>query len=571
MDLVPVLSLTTRHWFENISILIMLILLYNFIPARIYRNKTLWFSLLVGLIFSFAAAMGIFIPWTGTTHPVIGLNGVLIPLAGYVGGPISAGIITGFLICYRILFEGGMEFTPDLVIAIIAALFGCLFYEFRKRNIITLSPVLEIFILALLFAGITVSVLSLYPHIGGYPNWLFAQSDTGLVIFLGLFLLGFTIIQIDKKRANEESLIRYQEHLESMVQERTAELTDVNAFIQATIDSTADGIVVLESNGKVKGYNRMAKDLLDIRSPKEVDLDIIRLIRYHLSDPDSFEESLLQIEQEDEDLFTTELNFRSGRIYDLSITPYRVLDKVSGRVLNLHDITDIKHAEEMLVSMNQKLHLLSGISRHDILNQISALKLYLYLLQHNPTESEASEYFDRVSRTLRLMQQHTESSGEYEDVGIHRPSWQDPSAAFLKAAGSFADQGIKFSTSGIRYEILADPLLERVFYNLIDNSVRHGGGVSTITLSSECESNRLFLVYHDDGIGIDSGEKNAIFNKGFGRHTGFGMFLIQEILSITGVRIREDGVPGFGVRFELTVPAQVFRLSQSTKKNNSGQ
>ncbi len=552
----------------------MLILLYNFIPSRIYRNKTVTFSLLVGVLFSVAAAMGILVPWTGTTHPVIGLNGVLIPLAGYVGGPISAGIITGFLIIYRILFEGGMSYTPDLVIAIIAAIFGCLFYESRRRKIISLPPVLEIFILALLFAGITVSVLTLFPQAGDHPDGPLYLGDTGIVIFFGLFLLGFTIVQIDRKRANEESLIRYQEHLESMVQDRTAELTEINAFTQATIDSTADGIVVIDLAGKVKGYNRTAREMLDIRSPaetKEVDLDIIRLIHYHLVEPDSFEDSLFQTPPGDDSVITTELTSRSGNIYDLSITPYQVHGEVKGRVLNFHDITEKKHGEEMLISMNQKLHLLSGISRHDILNQISALKLYVYLLQHDPAESEVPEYFNRMNRTLKLMQQHTESSGEYEDLGIHQPSWQNPGAVFLKAATSFTMQGIRFSASDIRYEILSDPLLERVFYNLIDNSIRHGGKVTTITLSTECNDGVLILIYKDDGVGIDPGEKEVIFTKGFGRHTGFGMFLIQEILSITQIAICENGVPGLGVRFEMNVPSHSFRQVQDTEKEKSGQ
>jgi signal transduction histidine kinase len=549
----------------------MLILLYNYIPSRIYRNKTFWFSVLVGLIFCFAAVMGILVPWTGTSHPVIGLNGVLIPLAGYVGGLVSAGIITVFFIVYRILSDGGISDAPDLVIAIFAAVVGCLFYELRRRRIVNLSPVLEIFILALIFAGITVFVLSLFTYNGGadHQGYLFDHDDTGVVIFFGLFLLGFTIIQIDRKRANEESLIRYQEHLESMVKERTTELSEINAFTQATIDSTADGILVIDPSGKVKGYNRTAREMLDIRSPdetKEDDLMISRLTHYQMTKPESLDELLFLAFPEGKQVFTTELTSLSGRNYDLSITPYRVHGEVRGRVLNFHDITDKKHSEEMLIVMNRKLHLLSGISRHDILNQISALKLYLYLLQQDPAEKEVLEYFDRMNRTLRLMQQHVESSGEYEDIGIHQPSWQDPRAVFLKGAIPFADHGIRFSVSNISYEILADPLLERVFYNLIDNSVRHGGQVTTVTLCEECKGETLLLIYQDDGVGIDPGEKDRIFKKGFGRHTGFGMFLVQEILSITRIVIREDGIPGSGVRFELTVPSQAFRSSRETKK-----
>jgi len=53
---------------------------------------------------------------------------------------------------------------------------------------------------------------------------------------------------------------------------------------------------------------------------------------------------------------------------------------------------------------------------------------------------------------------------------------------------------------------------------------------------------------------VPSDEKEKIFLKGFGKHTGFGMFLIQEILSITGISIRENGLFGEGARFEILVP-----------------
>jgi len=60
-------------------------------------------------------------------------------------------------------------------------------------------------------------------------------------------------------------------------------------------------------------------------------------------------------------------------------------------------------------------------------------------------------------------------------------------------------------------------------------------------------------VCEDDGDGVASGEKEKIFERGFGKNTGLGLFLSREILSITGIMIRETGVPGKGARFEMTV------------------
>ncbi|WP_054848640.1 ATP-binding protein [Methanoculleus chikugoensis] len=66
------------------------------------------------------------------------------------------------------------------------------------------------------------------------------------------------------------------------------------------------------------------------------------------------------------------------------------------------------------------------------------------------------------------------------------------------------------------------------------------------------ESDRgISLVYEDDGIGIPYEVKENLFKRGFGRQTGFGLFLSREILAITDLSIRETGEPGKGARFEI--------------------
>lgn len=49
--------------------------------------------------------------------------------------------------------------------------------------------------------------------------------------------------------------------------------------------------------------------------------------------------------------------------------------------------------------------------------------------------------------------------------------------------------------------------------------------------------------------------------QGFGKNTGLGLFLIREILGITGISICENGEPGKGVRFEMSIPLQHWRLT----------
>ena len=100
----------------------------------------------------------------------------------------------------------------------------------------------------------------------------------------------------------------------------------------------------------------------------------------------------------------------------------------------------------------------------------------------------------------------------------------------------------------------------KVFFNLLDNSIRHGGRVTEIRVSSHRTDTELTLVWEDNGVGIPAGKKKKIFERGFGKNTGYGLFLVWEILSLTGITIRETGEPGKGARFEIAVPKGEYRL-----------
>ncbi|MGA2105948.1 MAG: sensor histidine kinase, partial [Methanoregula sp.] len=99
----------------------------------------------------------------------------------------------------------------------------------------------------------------------------------------------------------------------------------------------------------------------------------------------------------------------------------------------------------------------------------------------------------------------------------------------------------------------------KVCYNLIENAVRHGGKITTIRFfEKECNGDHI-IVCEDDGDGVPAAEKDKIFDQGFGKNTGLGLFLAREILDITGIKISETGEQGKGARFEILVPEGKWR------------
>jgi len=84
--------------------------------------------------------------------------------------------------------------------------------------------------------------------------------------------------------------------------------------------------------------------------------------------------------------------------------------------------------------------------------------------------------------------------------------------------------------------------------------------MKTIRILSKVSNRGLTLVCEDDGMGITDEDKKSLFLRGFGKNTGLGLFLSQEILAITGITITETGIPGKGARFEMTVPKGGYRF-----------
>ena len=105
--------------------------------------------------------------------------------------------------------------------------------------------------------------------------------------------------------------------------------------------------------------------------------------------------------------------------------------------------------------------------------------------------------------------------------------------------------------------VLADSILRQLFYNFIDNTKKYGKKTTEIRIHYEKQkSGDLRLFYEDNGVGISAENKPKLFTKGFstGGSTGFGLFLAKKIIDAYGWTIVEEGEPGKGVKFAITIP-----------------
>jgi len=260
-----------------------------------------------------------------------------------------------------------------------------------------------------------------------------------------------------------------------------------------------------------------------------------------------------------------ELVKRDGTVFWASISGHLHTDEHGGYLGKegiIRDITERKKTGDALKAALTKLNMLSSVTRHDILNQVTALRTYLELSRRELKGTRFAEFIEKEDQTAEAIQRQIEFTRYYQDIGVNAPIWQDMGAVIRGTAAQLNLAAIALQVAVDGVEIFADPLIVKVFFNLMENSLRHGERVTEIAFTCSESEKGLVITYCDNGVGISPEDKKKLFQRGFGKHTGLGLFLTREILAITGITITETGVSGEGVRFEMVVPAGSYRFAQ---------
>jgi len=228
---------------------------------------------------------------------------------------------------------------------------------------------------------------------------------------------------------------------------------------------------------------------------------------------------------------------------------------------NLEEMT---RTEGALRRMNQKLGVLSQLTRQDLITQIYILNSYLELAKMQAEGSAGIiDNIENAERAARSIKEITEFTKDYQNMGTKPPKWQNVKLAFLFGLSHISIGSVRHSLETESLEIFSDHLLEKAFQGLLENAVEHGGNVSDIRVWYNPAPHGMTIVFEDNGTGIPREKKEQIFLHGEGTRSSLrGLSFVREILDITGITIKETGEPGKGARFEMTVPEGAYRFNQ---------
>ena len=318
-----------------------------------------------------------------------------------------------------------------------------------------------------------------------------------------------------------------------------------------------DGLIIVDMEGRIIMTNAGATSILNV---KEEGLTGHRMEEF-ISDR---EVSMIWQELlENGHLSDMEFSTGEENVKVVSVAGSLIRDPMgepAGAVLILRDITRRKESEQTLRLANEKLSLMTRLTRHDITNLVTALWGYLELMKDHRADPGGEDYLDRCLDLTEKITRHLRFSRDFQDIGVYKPGWQSLRTMFSKAIKDLHCVDIEIMTEIDPVCVYADPLAYKVLYNVLENAIRHGVHVTRITISTrETDQGCIALLIEDNGIGVKYEVKEKIFEHGFGDHTGIGLSLSREILAITGISITETGEPGKGARFEVSIPARAWK------------
>jgi PAS domain S-box-containing protein len=339
-------------------------------------------------------------------------------------------------------------------------------------------------------------------------------------------------------------------------------------MLKALFSYNPEAIVFLDKNFRVTEINSSFTKLFRFK------FEDIKNRRIDIIVPEGLEEESKNIEEtmaKNQISLNTKRKRSDDSIVDVCLSggPLIVNGKAYGFFMAFLDISDFVLVQGILETaltrsklLNEKIKVLGAFTRHDVRNKLALIQGNIYLIKNNcKIETNSEKYYDAIDGSIKNICDIFDFAKTYEMIGIEKLVPVDVGKMIQNAVYLFSDlKGMKIENQCVGFEVIADSLVTQVFYNLIDNSLKYGEKIQNISIHVEkLHNGSAKLTYKDDGVGIHSNFRQHLFEKGNGKGTGLGLYLIHSICEVYGWTLEENGKTGEGVQFEFTIPAEKIK------------
>ena len=363
------------------------------------------------------------------------------------------------------------------------------------------------------------------------------------------------------------------------------------SLLRATLESTADGILVVDLSGAVVGHNQKFLDMWGI--PAEVvatrdDARLIDSVLGMLRDPEGFTAKIRRLYQEPDAVSFDVLEFHDGRVFERYSQPRKVEGTTVGRVWSFHDVSERRRAEATRRQLEGELfqaqkmdslgRLAGGIA-HDFNNILTAIVSYTELAQQDA--ADRPEVNESLTEVLRAAHRASELVRQILVYSRTRAVERVPVALaplireVLQLLQSTLPRRVEvvFDPGDPDLRVWADPAqIHQVVMNLGLNAgqaMRDGGGTLTVRLGLHTvrlgepppvpglvPGQYVATAVTDTGPGMDDQTVSRIFEPFFstrppGEGSGLGLSVAHSIIRNHEGGIAVESEPGRGSRFTV--------------------
>ncbi len=347
-------------------------------------------------------------------------------------------------------------------------------------------------------------------------------------------------------------------------------LKQTRDYTRQVVANMANGLVSINSDGRIASYNLLALELLDLNGSEVSGMDLKSVIDFKKAGiENTLNTCQAMLEQE------YHYRNRAGALVPISLSVTPILDEkkiCTGAVIVLRDLREIKRLEEE-VRHSEKLaaigKLAAGVA-HEIRNPLSSIRGFARFLAHSlADQSQEQEYAEVMVKEVDRI-----NSVVNDLLTFARPLEPDlkPTdvAALMEHTLRLVEGDARSRNVDIRSTIspnlgrlhLDANQITQALLNLILNALQEveRGGKIEVFAGLEHSGDRLRIWVEDDGPGVSPDKKEKIFEPFFTtgeKGTGLGLAIVQKIVENHRGEIQVDSpFPGKkrGCRFTVIIP-----------------
>ena len=287
------------------------------------------------------------------------------------------------------------------------------------------------------------------------------------------------------------------------------------ALLSATLESTADGILVVDKSGNIVSYNQnflkmwhIPMDVLDSGN----DAKALEFVVNQLKDPDEFLKRVTDLYADENAESNDVIYFKDNRIFERFSKPQKIDGKTLGRVWSFRDITERTIKDEQIqTSLKEKEMMLREI-HHRVKNNLQIISSLLNLQSLNTKDPETAEHL-RISmnrvRTMAIIHEKLYGSKELSHIEFADYIRQLSNHIFISYGIKPGTIQIVVKAKNVFLDIDTAVPCGLLVNEIISNSLKHAfpdreKGLIEIELIVD-EDNYYNLTISDDGVGLPAG------------------------------------------------------------------